>query len=66
MEHRECQRCGIQTQHKSVERTEQAIDWTVFVCSEMWHGGTRTPLMAHPGKSWLGSTVRRVRRAGPW
>jgi uncharacterized Zn finger protein len=34
MEHRECQNCGVRTQHEKVDLTEQAIDWTVFVCSE--------------------------------
>jgi len=34
MEDRECQKCGVRTQHERVDLTERAIDWTVFVCSE--------------------------------
>jgi uncharacterized Zn finger protein len=34
MEHRECQSCGDRTQHERFDLTEQAIDWTVFVCTE--------------------------------
>jgi uncharacterized Zn finger protein len=34
MEHRECQNCGVRTQHERVDLTAQAVHWTVFVCSE--------------------------------
>jgi RNase P subunit RPR2 len=34
MERRECQKCGVGTPHERVDLTEQAIDWTVFICSE--------------------------------
>jgi hypothetical protein len=34
MEHRECQNCGVWTQQERVDLTAQAVDWTVFVCTE--------------------------------